>query len=524
MQETTNYKLKKQELTDKADITQISGNWDTIDTELANKLNTSGGTITGELTIKGPLNMESPIKTTNAEVLQTQVDVVKGVAPEATKYSYISMFDKNGWGIADNRLAHIDYMVDADGAATMLISVNKFEQASGETAASLFVRYQADGTPRIFLSHNPKKESNSQDIATTGWVRQLTATTSEYGLVKLADTTAALLPTDPLATVNVPLLYELADYRRLNTAYNVGDRVACAFQFDFYLECTRAGTTGSETLDTRSVTHGQTINDGSVIWTVRKAIKSVNGALPDAAGNVTITAEAVSGAVRSVNTIGPDGAGNVTITAANVSGSVRSVNNVQPDGNGNVTLEIEQGIDFNQIYPVGSIYMSMNPTDPGTLFGGTWQALNEGRVLIGANATYAAGSTGGEATHTLTTNEMPAHTHTGSTASAGSHTHTGSTSSAGSHSHNSGVTDDVNHSFAQYTSYKNSSKYSFMNETSHAVNYQSTTSSGGSHSHSMSLNSAGSHTHTMNLNNTGGGQAHNNMQPYLAVYMWTRIA
>lgn len=313
MQETTNYKLKKQELTDKADITQISGNWDTIDTELANKLDTSGGTITGELTIKGPLNMESPIRTTKAEILQTQVDVVKGVAPEATKYSYISMFDKNGWGIADNRLAHIDYMVGADGAASMVMSVNKFEQASGETAASLFVRYQADGTPRIFLSHHPKKESNSQDIATTGWVRQLAATTSEYGLVKLADTTAALLPTDPLATVNVPLLYELADYRRLNTAYNVGDRVACAFQFDFYLECTQAGTTGSETLDTRSVTHGQTINDGTVIWTVRKAIKSVNGALPDAAGNVTITAEAVSGAVQSVNGIKPDGTGNVTL-------------------------------------------------------------------------------------------------------------------------------------------------------------------------------------------------------------------
>lgn len=524
MQETTNYKLKKQELTDKADITQISGNWDTIDAELATIDGKTGGTINGDVSIAGALNMSGPIKTTKAEILQTQVDVTKGEAPAETKYSYISMYDKNGWDNSANRLAHIDYMVGADGAATLNLSVNKFEQAGGETPASLNVRYQADGTPRIFLSHNPKKESNSQDIATTGWVRGLTATTAEYGLVKLADENAALAPTDPLAAVNVPLLYELADYRRLNTAYNVGDCVGCAFQFDLFLECTQAGTTSGDTLDTRTVTHGQTINDGSVIWTVRKAIKSVNGALPDAAGNVTITAEAVSGAVRSVNTVGPDGAGNVTITAANVSGSVRSVNNVQPDGNGNVTLEIEQGIDFNQIYPVGSIYMSMNPTDPGTLFGGTWQALNEGRVLIGANATYAAGSTGGEATHTLTTNEMPAHTHTGSTASAGSHTHTGSTSSAGSHSHNSGVTDDVYHSFVQYTSYKNSSKYSFMNETSHAVNYQSTTSSGGSHSHSMSLNSAGSHTHTMNLNNTGGGQAHNNMQPYLAVYMWTRIA
>lgn len=289
MQETTNYKLKKQELTDKADITQISGNWDTIDTELANKLNTSGGTITGELTIKGPLNMESPIKTTKAEVLQTQVDVVKGVAPEATKYSYISMFDKNGWAIADNRLAHIDYMVGADGAATMLMSVNKFEQASGETPASLFVRYQADGTPRIFLSHNPKKESNSQDIATTGWVRQLAATTSEYGLVKLADTTAALLPTDPLATVNVPLLYELADYRRLNTAYFVGDRVACAFQYDLFLECTKAGVTSGNTLDTRNVTHGQVIEDGTVEWTVRTHVRTVNDNYADADGNIALS-------------------------------------------------------------------------------------------------------------------------------------------------------------------------------------------------------------------------------------------
>lgn len=313
MQETTNYKLKKQELTDKADITQISGNWDTIDVELATVDGKTGGTVTGDVAITGMLNMSNPIRNTKAEVLQTQVDVTKGVAPTETKYSYISMFDKNGWDIADNRLAHIDYMVGADGAATLLLAVNKFEQASGETPASLFVRYQSDGTPRIFLSHNPKKESNSQDIATTGWVRALTATTAEYGLVKLADENAALAPTDPLAAVNVPLLYELADYRRLNTAYNVGDCVGCAFQFDLFLECTQAGTTSGDTLDTRAVTHGQTINDGSVIWTVRKAPKSVNGIAPDAAGNITISAANVSGAVQSVNGVTPDGAGNVTL-------------------------------------------------------------------------------------------------------------------------------------------------------------------------------------------------------------------
>ena len=44
---------------------------------------------------------------------------------------------------------------------------------------------------------------------------------------------------------------------------------------------------------------------------------------------------------------------------------------------------------------------------PTTLFGGTWEALDDGRVLIGANDTYKAGTTGGEATHKITTAEMP---------------------------------------------------------------------------------------------------------------------
>lgn len=406
MQETTNYKLKKQELTDKADITQISGNWDTIDSELATVDGKTGGTINGDVSIAGALNMSGPIKTTKAEILQTQVDVTKGEAPAETKYSYISMYDKNGWDNSANRLAHIDYMVGADGAATLNLSVNKFEQAGGETPASLNVRYQADGTPRIFLSHNPKKESNSQDIATTGWVRGLTATTAEYGLVKLADENAALAPTDPLAAVNVPLQYKLADYRRLNTAYNVGDCVGCAFQFDLFLECTQAGTTSGDALDTRAVMHGQTINDGTVIWTVRKTIKSVNGALPDAAGNVTITAEAVSGAVRSVNTIGPDGAGNVTITAANISGAVQSVNGVKPDGAGNVTIEQEE-VDLSNLVTLNTeqtitgakTFSTMNVTGATVLSGQTSAALlhvtgaetNDSTLTVTGKATFNGG-------------------------------------------------------------------------------------------------------------------------------------
>lgn len=52
-----------------------------------------------------------------------------------------------------------------------------------------------------------------------------------------------------------------------------------------------------------------------------------------------------------------------------------------------------------KLYPVGSIYLSVNDTDPGTFIGGTWEQIKD-RFLLAAGNTYAAGSTGGEATHT----------------------------------------------------------------------------------------------------------------------------
>ena len=69
-----------------------------------------------------------------------------------------------------------------------------------------------------------------------------------------------------------------------------------------------------------------------------------------------------------------------------------------------------------KMYPVGAIYASTVSTNPGTLFGGTWEALPAGRVLLAQGTsswgtTYAAGSQGGEATHTLTIGEVPAHKH-----------------------------------------------------------------------------------------------------------------
>lgn len=120
------------------------------------------------------------------------------------------------------------------------------------------------------------------------------------------------------------------------------------------------------------------------------------------------------------------------------------------------------------VYPVGAVYISMNQTSPQTLFGGTWTQI-QGRFLIGAGTAYPAGSTGGEATHTLTTSEIPDHVH--------SFKYTGQAEAIG-----------VN-----------------------AIRlYQAESNQYNAYTGGQSSNC--------------GGQAHNNLPPYMAVYMWTRTA
>lgn len=111
------------------------------------------------------------------------------------------------------------------------------------------------------------------------------ATTSEYGLIRLASESDVLQEADN-KVMDVPLAYELNDFRRMNKAYAVGDKVNCAFRFEWFLECIQAGTTSNETLDTRNVDFGQEITDGSAKWIVRAHVKSINGNVPDENGNI----------------------------------------------------------------------------------------------------------------------------------------------------------------------------------------------------------------------------------------------
>ena len=194
----------------------------------------------------------------------------------------------------------------------------------------------------------------------------------------------------------------------------------------------------------------------------------------------------------------------------------------------------------SKLYPVGSVYISFNATDPSTLFGGTWQRLKD-TFLLASGDTYAANTTGGSATKTIAINNMPAHNHTVN--ASGNHNHTATTSWAGNHSHtrgsmnitgNFGGTDVQggyygNGAFA-ITSRGNYNDYGGKYESNYGKNmsfdasrsWTGSTSTAGNHTHTLTTTTNGSHTHT--TNNTGGGLPLNIMPPYQTVYMWRRTA
>lgn len=137
----------------------------------------------------------------------------------------------------------------------------------------------------------------------------------------------------------------------------------------------------------------------------------------------------------------------------------------------NVPVKFSGKTLFDIVYPVGAIYMSVSETSPAILFGGTWEQI-QNRFLLAAGSSYTAGNTGGEATHTLTKNEMPTHSH------------------------------------EIYSGYGD-----VVSNVSDAYRYQTWGSS-----------DRGWKTGNLGTSNIGGGKAHNNMPPYLVVYMWKRTA
>lgn len=146
-----------------------------------------------------------------------------------------------------------------------------------------------------------------------------------------------------------------------------------------------------------------------------------------------------------------------------------------------LSKEVASSLDKN--HPVGSLYCSEDPTEPSTLFGGTWEPIKD-KFILAAGSSYAAGSTGGEATHTLNVDETPEHRH---------------------------KTYAMVQGYSGWPSYT-TTEYSIIHKAG-SVDYFSP-------------------GNTMNMTDVydgltstvGGSQPHNNMPPYQAFYMWKRTA
>ena len=91
-------------------------------------------------------------------------------------------------------------------------------------------------------------------------------------------------------------------------------------------------------------------------------------------------------------------------------------NNFNLDSDGNlivksISTEVTNNLTIDDIYPIGSIYFSINNVNPSNFFGGIWEQIKD-KFLLSSGDTYKSGSTGGESNHILDINEIPRHNHT----------------------------------------------------------------------------------------------------------------
>lgn len=212
-----------------------------------------------------------------------------------------------------------------------------------------------------------------------------------------------------------------------------------------------------------------------------------------------------------------------------------SVNGNVPNASGAVTAV--RPIDA---WPVGSLFMTFDNTNPNALLGGgTWTQI-KGKYLLAADTgdTVDGTTTVGAMTKNV---PLPSHTHTFTTASNGAHTHTATTSSNGAHTHTANSAGNHYHGamgensgFGSLYGFYDSGNTHVGNGSSDRDNSIWKTSTNGAHTHSTTSN--GAHTHTLTTSSNGahthtgttasaGTSASFDVRPLsIYVYMWRRTA
>ena len=199
-----------------------------------------------------------------------------------------------------------------------------------------------------------------------------------------------------------------------------------------------------------------------------EAMSDIDAGMHENATSISTMQTDVASATQTASRASQDVAG-LTSTVNSLSGTVTSVqttaNNAQSTANSALNVansKIGTSDLLDLVYPVGSIYLSVDSTAPSTLFGGTWEQIKD-TFLLGSGDDYTIGDTGGEATHTLTIDEMPKH--------------------------------------------------------SHKFQFDQTEGSNGA-----AVKTGVHNAYDKATSETGGGQAHNNMPPYLVVSIWKRVS
>lgn len=196
-------------------------------------------------------------------------------------------------------------------------------------------------------------------------------------------------------------------------------------------------------------------------------------------------------------------------------------NNFNLDSDGNLTVnsistkESSSSINFDEIYPIGSVYLSVNSTNPSIYFGGTWEQIN-GYYLYAGNTNETGGSnisgtsSGNTGATTLTLSQIPSHTHSIPSLS-------GTAAYSGDHAHNIGADFDGAAAYQRYTVHSTGTS---------GAGYLKATSTSGGHTHTVTTNASNtgasgsttSHTHTLN------NHTHSINPPFYSLFVFKRTA
>lgn len=390
-----------------------------------------------------------------------ELSVPADIAPTITSFSAerIDGTVPAGWGVYVQSISKAKLTVSADGAY-------------GSDIAS----YTVNGQPGSDVTVN---------LPDAGDITFEAIATDTRGRQARQEITIHVEPCTPPTFSRTPELYrctsggQAADdgtylYARVDASYSpVGGRNAIT------VSVAAVGRTESLTSGVGKVCFGGLLDAGTSY--------TITATVTDLLGNVAVHETTVATAKAAFH-IMPGGNGAAFFKFAETEGMLEVDGDLKATGDAEIDggLEVHGDITHNGqpisgggvkpedllalIYPVGSVYMSVNNVSPQAFIGGTWERIKD-TFLLSAGDTYAAGSSGGEAEHTLTENEMPKHKH-------------------------------------EITK----------------RGYYGTTSGSGRNCISRNTISTDPLDTIADCSEKGGGAAHNNMPPYLAVYMWQRTA